>query len=204
MAVVVGFIPTDVGFKALTAARAEAEQRGGPLIVVNVLRDGVSEDPRHADEQHLEIARDHLRGSVVRVEFRQETTEDDIADVLLDVVEDEDAELLVLGVRRQQDLARHLLGLTVQKLLLSANSEVLVGGAPCAALASDRSSDSRAPPERRIASSRAAGAQTEEHRLSDARDRHTAAARPRKGTGRRRREDQAFSGSPPGCSSPLE
>ena len=126
MAVVVGFIPTEVGFKALTAAREEAEQRGGPLIVVNVLRDGVSEDPRHADEQHLEIARDHLRGSVVRVEFRQETTEDDIADVLLDVVEDEDAELLVLGVRRQQDLARHLLGLTVQKLLLSANSEVLV------------------------------------------------------------------------------
>ena len=36
MAVVVGFIPTEVGFKALAAARDEAEQRGGPLIVVNV------------------------------------------------------------------------------------------------------------------------------------------------------------------------
>jgi len=126
MAVVVGFIPTEVGFKALAAAREEAEQRGGPLIVVNVLRDGVGEDPRHADEQQLEIARDQLRRATVRVEFRQETTEDDIADVLLDVVEAEKAELLVLGVRRQQDLARHLLGLTVQKLLLSADSEVLV------------------------------------------------------------------------------
>ncbi|ATG54016.1 universal stress protein [Brachybacterium ginsengisoli] len=126
MAVVVGFIPTEVGFKALAAAREEAEQRGGPLIVVNVLRDGVGEDPRHANEQQLEIARDQLRRATVRVEFRQETTEDDIADILLDVVEAEDAELLVLGVRRQQDLARHLLGLTVQKLLLSAGSEVLV------------------------------------------------------------------------------
>src|SRR5699024_8092317 len=86
---------------------------------------------------------------VVRVEFRQETTEDDIADVLLDVVEDEDAELLVLGVRRQQDLARHLLALTVHKLLLSANSEVLVVCATYCALASDRSSDRRAPSERR-------------------------------------------------------
>ncbi|MGO1284571.1 MAG: universal stress protein [Brachybacterium sp.] len=126
MAVVVGFIPTEVGFKALAAARDEAEQRGGPLIVVNVLRDGVGDDPRHADDQQIEIARDQLRHSSVRVSFRQENTDDDIADVLLRVVEEESAELLVLGVRRHQDLARHLLGLTVQKLLLSADSDVLV------------------------------------------------------------------------------
>jgi nucleotide-binding universal stress UspA family protein len=126
MAVVVGFIPTEVGFKALTAAREEAEQRGGPLVVVNVLRAGVEEDPRHADDQQLEIARDQLRRATVRVAFRQETAEDDIADVLLQVVEEEKAELLVLGVRRQNDLARHLLGLTVQKLLLSSPSDVLV------------------------------------------------------------------------------
>ena len=105
MAVVVGFIPTEVGFKALAAAREEAEQRGGPLIVVNVLRAGVTDDPRHANDQQLEIARDQLRRATVRVEFRQETTEDDIADILLDVVEKEKAQLLVLGVRRQQDLA---------------------------------------------------------------------------------------------------
>ena len=46
MAVVVGFIPTDVGFAALDAARTEAERRGGPLILVNVVRDGVEDDPR--------------------------------------------------------------------------------------------------------------------------------------------------------------
>ncbi|MGO3314963.1 MAG: universal stress protein, partial [Brachybacterium tyrofermentans] len=39
---------------------------------------------------------------------------------------EEKAELLVLGIRRQNDLARHLLGLTVQKLLLAAPCEVLV------------------------------------------------------------------------------
>ena len=126
MAVVVGFIPTEVGFKALAAAREEAQQRGGPLIVLNVRREGVQKDPRHADEQQWEIARDQLRGTSVRVEFREETTDEDIADVLLDVMETERAELLVLGVRRQQHLARHLLGLTVQKLLLAADSEVLV------------------------------------------------------------------------------
>ncbi|HJB09588.1 MAG TPA: universal stress protein [Candidatus Brachybacterium merdavium] len=126
MAVVVGFIPTDVGFKALDAAREEAELRGGPLIVVNVVREGVADDPRHADDGELDVANDRLRGSMVRVEIRQLHTDDDIADVLLDVVDSEQAELLVLGLRRQTDLARHLMGLTVQKLLLSARSEVLV------------------------------------------------------------------------------
>lgn len=126
MAVVVGFIPTEVGYKALDAARDAAEQRGGPLILVNVVREGVDEDPRHADDLQLETALDRLRRSAVRAQVRQERTEDDIADVLLKVVEEEKAELLVLGIRRQNDLARHLLGLTVQKLLLSARSEVLV------------------------------------------------------------------------------
>ncbi|MBE9405027.1 universal stress protein [Brachybacterium muris] len=126
MAVVVGFIPTEVGYKALDAARDAAEQRGGPLIVVNVVREGVSEDPRHADDLQLETALERLRRSAVRVQVRQEHTEDDIADVLLKVVDEERAELLVLGIRRQNDLARHLLGLTVQKLLLAARSEVLV------------------------------------------------------------------------------
>lgn len=126
MAVVVGFIPTEVGYKALDAARDAAEQRGGPLILVNVVREGADEDPRHADDLQLETALHRLRRSAVRVQVRQERTEDDIADVLLKVVEEEQAELLVLGIRRQNDLARHLLGLTVQKLLLSARSEVLV------------------------------------------------------------------------------
>ena len=126
MAVVVGFIPTEVGYKALDAARDAAEQRGGPLIVVNVVREGVFEDPRHADNLQLETALERLRRSAVRVQVRQEHTEDDIADVLLKVVDEERAELLVLGIRRPNDLARHLLGLTVQKLLLAARSEVLV------------------------------------------------------------------------------
>ena len=126
MAVVVGFIPTDVGFAALDAARTEAERRGGPLIIVNVVREGVTEDPRHADAGQLDIAADHMRGAAVRVEVRQERTEDDIAAVLLQVVEQEKAELLVLGIRRQRELGRHLMGLAVQMLLLASPSGVLV------------------------------------------------------------------------------
>jgi nucleotide-binding universal stress UspA family protein len=126
VAVVVGFIPTPVGFDALDTARSEAEGRGGPLIVLNVVRTDDESDPRHASAGDLDAAEDRLRGSAVRVDIRQETSDDDIADVLLDTVEKEEAELLVIGLRRERDVARHLLGITPQKLLLSAPCDVLV------------------------------------------------------------------------------
>jgi nucleotide-binding universal stress UspA family protein len=60
------------------------------------------------------------------VDIRQESTDEDIADVLLTTAETENAELLVLGIRRRRDIARHLLGVTTQRLLLDSPCEVLV------------------------------------------------------------------------------
>lgn len=125
MAVVVGFIPTEVGFAALRAAREEAERRGGPLVVVNVQRDGDEDDPRHADEVQLDRAVESLHRAAVRTDVRAVRTEDDVASALLDVIDQEKAELLVIGIRREMGVARHLLGVTAQKLLLSAPCDVL-------------------------------------------------------------------------------
>lgn len=126
MTVVVGFIPTPVGFAALDAAREEAERRGGPLIVVNVVREGDEGDPRHADEQQFEIAHERTRRAGVRVDVRQERAEHDIAEALERVVREEDADLLVIGIRREREVARHLIGTTAQKLLLAVPCDVLV------------------------------------------------------------------------------
>ncbi|MGP9694366.1 universal stress protein [Brachybacterium sp. AOP25-B2-12] len=126
MTVVVGFIPTSVGFAALDAAREEAELRGGPLIIVNVVREGDAEDPRHAGPGQIDQAHERTHRASVRVDVRQISAEHDIADALLKVVEDEKAELLVIGIRREREFARHLLGTTAQKLLLASRCEVLV------------------------------------------------------------------------------
>ncbi|MCS6712222.1 universal stress protein [Brachybacterium sp. EF45031] len=126
MAVVLGFIPTPVGFAALDAAAAEAELRGGPLVLVNVIRDGDEDDPRHAHAEQLDRAMERLHRLSVRVDVRQVRTDADLSSALLDVVEEERAELLVLGIRRDQEVARHLLGTTAQKLLLSAPCDVLI------------------------------------------------------------------------------
>lgn len=126
MSVVVGFIPTPVGFAALECAQAQAARRGGPLIVVNIVRDGDDGDPRHALEAQLEVVHERTRHCDVRVDVRQERAEFGIAEALVEVVEQESAELLVIGIRREREVARHLLGATAQKLLIDAPCDVLV------------------------------------------------------------------------------
>lgn len=126
MTVVVGFIPTPVGFAALDASLDEARRRGGPLIVVNVVRDGDEDDPRHASPEQLEMAQDRLRSAPVRVDVRQVRAELGIAGVLLDIAETERADLLVIGIRREREHTRQFLGFTAQKLLVDAACDVLV------------------------------------------------------------------------------
>lgn len=127
MSVVVGFIPTPVGFAALGAASAEAGRRGGPLVVANIVRPGDDGDVRHARPDQLEEARERLRRSApVRVDVRQVSTEGSIADALVRLVDEERAELLVIGIRRGEGEMRHLIGTTAQRLLVDAACDVLV------------------------------------------------------------------------------
>lgn len=126
MTVVVGFIPTPIGFAALDAAREEAELRGGPLVVLNVVREGDEDDPRHAGPDQLDQAQERLHRAGVRVEVRQVRAEHDIVSELLAAVTAERAELLVIGIRREREVARHLIGTTAQKLLLDCPCDVLV------------------------------------------------------------------------------
>lgn len=126
MSVVVGYIPNEIGRAALHAAREQAASRGLPLVIVNILGTGGDQDPRHASADDLEAVAEALHRSAVRVEIRQEQAEDDIADTLLAILEREHAELLVIGNRREPSQGRQLLGLTLQRLLLDADCEVLV------------------------------------------------------------------------------
>ncbi|MDO5662190.1 MAG: universal stress protein [Brachybacterium sp.] len=126
MPVVVGFIPTPLGFAALRAGREEAERRGRPLIVVNVIRDGDDGDPRHAAPGQLDVVHEQTRGAGVRVEVRQERVEHDRSEALVRIATEEQAELLVIGIRRSEGVAAHLIGTTAQKLLLDSPCDVLV------------------------------------------------------------------------------
>ncbi|WP_058234516.1 universal stress protein [Devriesea agamarum] len=125
MTVLVGFIPTQVGYAALDAAIAEADRRTTSLLILNVVHEGHEGDPRHARPQDLTYAEEKAREARVRYEIRQVTSSDNFAQVLIDTAERDDIELVVIGLRRDREVARHLLGATAQRVLLSAPCDVL-------------------------------------------------------------------------------
>lgn len=125
MTVLLGFIPTDVGRAALRAAVAEVEHRAASLLVVNVVRDGVEDDPRNASESDLAWVEELIRPLRLPYEIRQVASDEPIAQVLVDIAEADGCELLVAGIRRERPVAPHLVGATSRSLLLTSPCPVL-------------------------------------------------------------------------------
>ena len=113
---------------ALREAAREAAMRGTDLAVLHVVesldldiaaanRSGVSDEV----ERVLREA-----GLDVSWELHLATGEDNVADALLKLVDDVDAEVLVIGARRRSPVGKFLLGSVTQTLILQAEVPVLV------------------------------------------------------------------------------
>lgn len=124
MTVLLGFIPTEVGMRALDAAVQEADRRAMRLLALNVICEGREDDPRHATEGQLAFAEERIRATRLPYEIRQ-VTADSVPDVLLDVAQEERAVEIVIGVRKDRAVAGHLLGVTTRDILLGAICPVL-------------------------------------------------------------------------------
>ncbi|MBV7412542.1 universal stress protein [Dermabacteraceae bacterium TAE3-ERU27] len=125
MTVLVGFIPTPIGHRALDAALQEAGRTAEPILAVNVLRPrSPQDDPRRASDNDFAYVKEKARSAGIRCEIRTLEAED-VTDALVDVAASEKARLLVIGLRREKAVGRHLMGATSQALLLSAPCDVL-------------------------------------------------------------------------------
>ncbi len=125
--VVVGYIDTPEGLAALERAILEAQERGAALVIVNSQRGGTSLDRETAQQldaaidEVAERAREH--GLVVRV--RQLVRDADPASDLISVAVEEDADLIVIGLRRRSPVGKLILGSNAQSVLLDAPCPVL-------------------------------------------------------------------------------
>ncbi|CAN5383187.1 universal stress protein [soil metagenome] len=118
--VVVGYVPKPEGEAALVTAIAEARLRGAELIVVN------SHRARAGDaEPDLDEVRATLESSGVVYEVRQLTRGFEAAEDLVSVAEANDAELIVIGLRRRTPVGKLILGSNAQRVLLDAHCPVL-------------------------------------------------------------------------------
>ncbi len=118
--VVVGYVPKPEGEAALVRAIEEARLRGAQLIVVNSHR-----GPDGEAETDLGDATRLLEESGVDYDVRQLTRGFEAAEDLVSVAESNDAELIVIGLRRRTPVGKLILGSNAQRVLLDAHCPVL-------------------------------------------------------------------------------
>jgi nucleotide-binding universal stress UspA family protein len=125
--IVVGYVPKPEGRAALGRAIEEAGRREARLVVVNSHRGGRDFDRADAidTEEQLREVRDQLTQAGVEHEIRQLVRGMDPADDLVNVAEEVDADLIVIGLRRRSPVGKLILGSNAQRVLLDSSCPVL-------------------------------------------------------------------------------
>ena len=119
MTVVVGYIPDQYGEAALAAGLEEAARRETDLVVVNATRGDSLVDRRYLGSADLSALTERLASTDVPVDVRQAMGAD-VAEELLRVVRDTDAEALVIGLRHRTPVGKMIMGSVAQHVLLDA------------------------------------------------------------------------------------
>jgi nucleotide-binding universal stress UspA family protein len=127
VAIVVGYVPTNEGRAALRRAADEALLRKSTLSVINSQRGGRDFDSEQAtrfDEELSRIQRE-LEAEGLQHEVRQLVRGNEPAEDLIAVAEEENAEFIVIGLRRRTPVGKLILGSNAQRILLDASCPVL-------------------------------------------------------------------------------
>jgi nucleotide-binding universal stress UspA family protein len=125
MTILVGYVPSPEGEAALRAAIDEARRRGEKLLVVNTTRGDAYVDPRFAQEPDLSHVREELAALGVDFDIRQVLGARDAAEEIIDLAEQTDASLVVIGLRRRSAVGKLIMGSAAQQILLGVGCPVL-------------------------------------------------------------------------------
>lgn len=127
MRIATGFIRSDEGRAALAAAANEAEARDARLLVVHSMRGGERDELEQIqaydealDEATRELAERGIDHEVKRYARGSSPSED-----LLRCADEEDVDLLVIGIRQRSPVGKLLLGSNAQEIILHATCPVL-------------------------------------------------------------------------------
>ena len=125
--IVVGFIRSPEGEAALKTAIGEAKLRSAQLIVVHSMYGGKREDETEvlAYRQELEAVDQQLTADGVDHEMHEYVRGLSPAEDLTRTAREENADLIVIGLRRRTPTGKFLLGSNAQEILLDADCPVL-------------------------------------------------------------------------------
>ncbi|MGI5375197.1 universal stress protein [Streptomyces sp. CA-251387] len=125
MTILVGYVPSPEGEAALRAGIDEARRRGEKLLVVNTSRGDAIVDPRFAQEPDLTHVRQDLAALGIDFDIRQVLGARDAAEEIIDLAEQTDASLVVIGLRRRSAVGKLIMGSAAQQILLGVGCPVL-------------------------------------------------------------------------------
>lgn len=122
--VVVGFVDSAVGRAAVDAAVRECQLRSARLVVVSSVKGGPGNE---LYEQRDAVARlmEEVVQAGMEMDVREYARGNDPATDLLEVAEEVNADLIVIGLPRRSPVGKLLLGSNAQKILLEASIPVL-------------------------------------------------------------------------------
>ncbi len=126
MTVVVGYVPTQTGFSAVTEAERQARWRDVPVVIVNIVGAAGYLVPTAADQPDLDAVVAHLTANGVRNSLRQVTDDAAPSEIIVRVAREVDASLIVLGLHQRSWLAKRVLGSTARSVVLAAECPVLI------------------------------------------------------------------------------
>jgi nucleotide-binding universal stress UspA family protein len=121
--IVVGWTPDEYGEAALARAVEEAKLREGRIVVVNATRGDALVDERYADNDQLARLSEELADTGIAVDVRRSMGAD-VGDQVLEVADEESADLIVIGLRRRSPVGKLLMGSVAQRILLGAECAV--------------------------------------------------------------------------------
>ena len=127
MRIVAGFLRSPEGRAALQRAIAETRLRDGELLVVHSMRGGERDELENVltyreefEQLEKQLAEEDIRYRLVEYARGNAPSED-----LLQAAEDEDADMIVIGIRRRTPVGKLILGSNAQDILLHSDAAVL-------------------------------------------------------------------------------
>ena len=125
MIIVVGYSPTKPGQAALLAGIVEAQQRNASLVVLNASRGDATYDPGFAQPADLDWVRTTCTEAGVDFSVRQEVKGREPWEEIVDLLDEVNADLCVIGIRRRSAVGKMLMGSNAHHILIEAPCHVL-------------------------------------------------------------------------------
>ncbi len=127
MRIVAGFLRSPEGRAALQRAIAEARLRDAELLVVHSMRGGERDELENVltyreefEQLEKQLAEEDINYRLVEYARGNAPSED-----LLQAAQDEDADMIVIAIRRRSAVGKLILGSNAQDILLHADCAVL-------------------------------------------------------------------------------